>query len=133
MATILLSGIDIADVHLDDRSGNGSDGIVDGHTGVAIASSIEDDAVGGEAHLMQTVDDFAFDIALVLAYLGFGETAMQVSNHLLHGDMPVNIWLTPACEVQIGPVDDFYLLHGKILLLNTQKVLYTILSYMQRY
>ena len=69
MAEVFLAGKDIADVHLDDWRGDGGDGIVDGHAGVAVAARIKHYAVGGEANGMEAVDELALDVALIVAYL----------------------------------------------------------------
>ena len=111
MATILLAGIDVADVDLDDGHGDGGYGIVDGDAGVAVAPSIEDDAVGGETHLMEAVDEFALDVALVVANLHIGELLPKVVYHFFHGGMSIDGGLTFACEVQIGAVDNLYSFH----------------------
>ena len=77
MAAVLLTGIYIADVHLDDGSGDGGNSIVDGHAGVAVAASVEDNAVGGEANGMEAVDELALDVALIVAYLYIRELLLE--------------------------------------------------------
>lgn len=43
--TELLALVHVADVNLDDRSAHSLDGIVDGHAGMGVSSSIENDAI----------------------------------------------------------------------------------------
>ena len=112
MAAVLLTGIDIADMHLDDGSGDGGDGIVDGHAGVAVAPGVEDDALGGEPHLVQAVDNLTLDVALVVAYLYIRKTPSECVHHLLHSGVSIDGRLALAGEVQIRSVDDFDMFHG---------------------
>ena len=111
MAAVLLAGIDVADVDLDDGRGDGGYGIVDGDTGVAVAPGVEDDAVGSEAHLMEAVDEFALDVALVVADFYVGELLPKAVYHLFHGGVSIDGGLTFAGEVQIGAVDNLYSFH----------------------
>ena len=56
MAAVFLAGVDVADMYLDHGRGDGSNGIVDGDAGVAVATGVEDDAVGGEAYRVEAID-----------------------------------------------------------------------------
>ena len=112
MAAVLLAGIDVADVDLDDGRGDGGNGIVDGHAGVAVAAGVEDDAVGGEAHLMEAVDEFPLDVALVVDDFYVKELLPKAVNHFLHGGMSIDGRLALARKVKVRSVDDFDMFHG---------------------
>lgn len=111
MAAVLFTGKDIANMHLYHRGGNGSNSIVDGDAGVAVASCVEDDAVGGEAYFMEAINDFSLDVALVVADFYVREFLPKAVYHLFHGGMSIDGGLTFACEVQIGAVDNLYSFH----------------------
>jgi len=111
MAAVLLTGIDIADMHLDDGSGDGGDSIVDSHAGVAVATGVEDDALGGKTHLVQAVDNLTLYVALEITYLYIRKTPSERVHHLLHSGVSIDGRLTLAGEVQIRSVYDFNMFH----------------------
>ena len=82
VAAVFLAGEDVADVHLDNRRGDGGNGIMQRHAGVAVAPGVEDYAIRRETHLVQPVDQLALHIALVVAYLSFRETGAKRCHHL---------------------------------------------------
>ena len=133
VAAVFLAGVDVADMHFDDGRGDGGNGIVDGDAGVAVATGVEDYAVGGEAHGLETVDEFAFDVALVVAYRHIGELLFEFRHHLLHGGLAIDGRFAEAGEVKVWPVDYFYPLHGNILLFNIWKLSYTVMECVQSY
>ncbi len=112
MSAVLFTGKDIANMHLNHGGGDGGDGIVDGDAGVAVAPSIEDDAVGSEAHLMEAVDEFPLDVALVVADFYVKELLPKAVNHFLHGGMSIDGRLALARKVKVRSVDDFDMFHG---------------------
>ena len=112
MAAVFLTGEDVADMHLDDGSGDGGDGIVDGHTSMAVATRIKHYAVGSEAHLMEAVDEFPLDVALVVADFYVKELLPKAVNHFLHGGMSIDGRLALARKVKVRSVDDFDMFHG---------------------
>ena len=67
----LFALVDIRDVHLDDGALETADAVVQGNTRVGVGSRIEHDAVvtASEARFLHLVDEFAFDIALIVVYL----------------------------------------------------------------
>ena len=114
MVAVFLAGEDVAKVHFDGWRRHGGEGVVKGDAGVAVATGVDDDAIGAETDLVYAVDDFAFDVALVVAYLHFGEALSQLVEVLLHSDGAVDFGLAAAGKVQIGTVDDFDVFHNKI-------------------
>ena len=79
----LLTGMDIADVHLDDRSVHGTDGILQGDGRVGIGTSIENDAVMVKARNMNAVDKFTLDVGLVIVNLHVRIAATQLGQVLV--------------------------------------------------
>ena len=112
MAAVLFTGKDIANMHLNHRGGNGSNSIVDSHTGMAVATRIKHYAVGSEAHLMEAVDKFPLDVALVVADFYVKELLPKAVNHFLHGGMSIDGRLALARKVKVRSVDDFDMFHG---------------------
>jgi len=109
---VLLSGEDVADVDFDGGGGYGGDGVMYSDARVAVSSGVDDDSVGGEPHLVNAVDDFAFDVALVIAYLRIGIVLAQCFDILFHGNVAVDFGLTESDEVEVWSVYDFYLFHA---------------------
>ena len=61
--------IHIADMHLNDRTFQRADAILQGYAGVGIGTGIQHDAVVTESHLLHLVDQFTLDVALVIVKL----------------------------------------------------------------
>lgn len=116
MVTVVLAGEDVADVHLDSGCCYGGKGVVQGHAGVAVASGVDDDAVGREACLLYAVDELAFDVALVIAYLDVGKAVAQLFYIVGDARGAVGFGLADAGEVEVWSVDDFYMFHCAISL-----------------
>ena len=105
MVAVLLAGEDVADVDFNGGGGDSGEGVVDGYTGVAVAAGVDDDAVGAEADLLYAVDDFAFDIALEIAYRDIGMPLSKLLKHSFHRSVAVGFYLAVTCEVEVGTVD----------------------------
>ena len=67
--------------------------VVECDTGVAVSASVDDDAVGWEADLVDAVDELAFDVALEVAYLYIWELLAEVGMHLPHCCAAVDVGL----------------------------------------
>ena len=100
------AGIDVADVNLDDGGGDGSDGVGDGDRGVGVAAGIQHDGAVVKAHLLQAVNDFALDVALIDVDGVLRELLDEFLQVLVEGAVAIDLGLTPAHEVQVGTVDD---------------------------
>ena len=101
-----LARVDVADVNLYHRSGDGSNGIGDGDRRVGVATSVEHDAAVVKAHLLQSVHDFALNVALIGVNRVLRELLNQFSQILVQRAVAINLRLTQAHEVQVGAVDD---------------------------
>lgn len=117
MVTIFLAGEDVADMHFHHGSGNSGYGIVDGHGSVAVAAGIEDDSIIRKADLLNLVDQFAFDIALIVINLQVGERLAELGEVVLKGLRAVDIGFANAKEVEVGTVDDDNLLHDCLIIM----------------
>jgi len=61
---VWLAAVDVCDVDFYDGGGDEFDGVGYGDGGVGIGGGVEYDAVGGEAHGVELVDECAFAIGL---------------------------------------------------------------------
>ena len=102
----LLALMHIRDMHLDDRTLERADAIVQGHTGVGIGTGIENDAVERETYLLHLVDELALDIALKVANLHVRILRLQLRQIGLERHLSVDAWLALAKQVEIGAIDD---------------------------
>ena len=64
MAAERLALVDVGDVDLDDRAGEGGERVEDGDRGVAVAGRVDDDRRRALARLVDPVDEFVFAVAL---------------------------------------------------------------------
>ena len=93
VVSVVFASEDIAQMDFDGGSWHGGYGVVECDTGVAVSASVDDDAVGGEADLVDAVDELAFDVALEVAYLDVVELFAEVGKHLLHCCAAVDVGL----------------------------------------
>jgi len=113
----LLPVADIAQVNLDNRQGNGGDGISDGDTGVSESGRIDDDAgkilLGG---IMEPVNNYAFVIALPADRIKFKSFRSGTDFMVDIGEAfgAVNFRFALAQQVEVGAVDDKYF-HDSLL------------------
>ena len=101
-----LTRVDVADVDLDDRGGDGGDGISDSDRCVGIATGIQDNAAVVKAHLLQPVHDFALDVTLVNVDGVLRMLLNQFLQILVERTVTIDLRLPFAHEVQVGAVDD---------------------------
>ena len=107
MVAVFLAGEDVADMHFDGRCRNGSNGIVKGDAGVAVAAGIDYDAIGGKAHFVDVVDDFTLDVTLEITYLDVGIALAEFIYILLHCDGAIYLRLSESGEIQIRSINNF--------------------------
>ena len=69
--------MDIADVNLNDRCFDATNGIVYGYRCVRVGARVDDNTIEQKAHFMQLVDELAFDVALVVLQFYRRETLLQ--------------------------------------------------------
>ena len=93
MVAVVFAGEDVAQMDFDGGSWHGGYGVVECDTGVAVSASVDDDAIGWEADLVDAVDELAFDVALEVAYLYIWELFAEVGKHLLHCCAAVDVGL----------------------------------------
>ena len=98
--------VDIADMHLHHWRGDAADAVAEGYTGVRIASSVEDDAIGGEPHLLELVDELALDVRLEIIYLDERIARAQVFEIVVEGSVPVDVRFALSQEIEVRPVDN---------------------------
>ena len=77
MVAVRLACENIAEVHFHNGGGDGKQGIVNGDAGVAVASCVEDNAIGRKADFLKVVDNLALHIALEIADADVGITVAQ--------------------------------------------------------
>ena len=84
--TELLAAMNIRDMNLDDRALQRADAVVKRDTRVGIGTGIQHDAVVAliESHLLHLVDEFTFDVALIVVYLHVGIALTQVCQTIIH-------------------------------------------------
>ena len=93
-------------MNLYDRRCDGADGIVESYAGVGVGTGIEDDAIDGEAHLMEFVDEGALMIALEIVYLHVGVLRPQLLQIVIEGASTIDVGFAAAEEVEVGTVED---------------------------
>ena len=106
LVTERLARIDVADVDLDDGSGDGSDSVGDGDRGVGVAASVEHDAAVVKAHGLKAVDNLTLDVALIHIDRVMRELVGQLLQILVERAVAINLGLTQAHEVQVRTVDN---------------------------
>jgi hypothetical protein len=65
----LLALMDVGDMHLDNGTFQRANTVVKSHRSVGIGTCIEYHAVKAKAHLLQLIDQFSLNVALVVGYL----------------------------------------------------------------
>src|SRR5438093_12876893 len=106
----------VADVNLDDRELAGRDGVTEHDRGVSEPSRIDDGTIGGGL-LLQEVDERALVIRLERRDRGAGvaRDGGAARHDLLQRRRAVDLRLTRAERVEIGPVHQQELLHLRLL------------------
>lgn len=85
MVAELLPFVYVGDVYLHDGALQTADTVLQGDAGMGVGSGVQHDAVIGESHLLQLVDQFALDVALVVFNLHVGEFLFQFRKVALEG------------------------------------------------
>lgn len=111
VVAIFLAGKDIGDVDLHHGCRDGKEGVAQGYGGVAVATEVDDEAVAGETCLLDAVDEFTLDIALIVADFHVGEQPTEAVDNFLQGGGTVDLGLATTGEVKVWTVDDFYMFH----------------------
>ena len=93
-------------MHLHHWRGDGADAVAEGHTRMRIASSVEDDAVGGESHLLELVDELALDVRLEIIYLDDRIAQAQSFEIVVERSVPVDVRFALSQEIEVRPVDN---------------------------
>ena len=76
---------------------------------MGVGTGIENDAIAAESHLLQSVDEFSFHVALIVVDVHIGKRSPQYGQICLERRPPVDLWFACAQEVEVGPIDDVYL------------------------
>lgn len=101
-----LTGMDIRNMHFNDRTPDRGNGIADGHGRMSVSPGIQDDAIGGEALALQGVDDLPFYVTLKVDEIHIGKGRPQLGQVCLETEFAVDMGFPLAEQVQIGAVDD---------------------------
>ena len=111
MVAIFLTSEDVADMDFDNRGCDSGNSVMKSHRGVAVASCVEDNPIVCEAHLMNLIDQLAFDIALKVVNLHRRKGGTQFCEVVLKSTMAINIGLANPEKVEIGTVYYHYFFH----------------------
>lgn len=111
MVSIVLTSEDIADMDLYLGGWDSQESIAQGHGGVAVTAEVDDESIGRETHLLNTINKFSFHIALVMGYLHVREEATETVDILLHRSNTIDLGFTTASEIEVGPIDNFNMFH----------------------
>lgn len=102
---------DVADVHLDDGQRERADAVGQGQARVGVGARVERDALRAVgARGLQAVDQRAFRVALVVRQLHVRIACAERGEALLHVLRAVDRGFALAQQVQVGAVQDEYLL-----------------------
>src|SRR5215471_1235664 len=105
-AEALRSGVEVGDVHLDHRRGQGPQAVVEGIRVVGQRARVDHDTGRGRRLVLQEVDDRAFGVRLEAGHLA-AELAGAAPDHRLdvrERGGPVHVRLPAAEQVEVGPV-----------------------------
>lgn len=116
MVAVVLACEDVGQMDLDGWGGDGKQGVAQGYRGVAVATAVDNDAVSGEAYLLYAVDEFTFNVALVVAQLDVGEPLAETRYPFVHALGAIVLGFAYAGKVQVGAVDDLYPFHCRCVL-----------------
>ena len=86
-------------MHFDHRCGDGADGVVQCDRGVGIGAGVEHDPVARKACLVDLVDQFAFDVALVGGDFVLRKICPDLAEVSLKRGISVHVWFAPPQEV----------------------------------
>lgn len=111
MVAIFLTSEDVADMDFYNRGCDSGDSVMNRNGGVAVASCIEDNPIVRETHLMNLIDQLAFDIALIVVNLHIRESRPQLREEVLKGSTAIDIGFSNPEEVEIGSVYYHYSFH----------------------
>ena len=106
MMAKLLALMHIGDMHLDHGGRDAEDAVVQGDTGMRVGACIEHHSVDTEAVVLQTVDELALDVALLIGYLDSRIEGPQLFQVVLKGAVPIDIGFTYTQQIKVGPIDD---------------------------
>lgn len=107
--TKLLTGVHIADMHLNDWTFQRTYAVMECYGGVGICASIEHHAVIREAYLLEFVYHLTLNVALVILQLYLRITLLQLWQIALKGAVAVDSWFTNAKQVEVRTVHYKYL------------------------
>ena len=110
LVTELLTLMHVGDVHLDDRTLQRTDAVVQGHAGVGVGSGIQYNTVVApkESRLLHLVDQFAFHVTLEIVDLHLWEPLAQFRQVVLERLRAIDARLPLTQQVQVRPVDYQY-------------------------
>jgi hypothetical protein len=100
--------VHVRDMHFNNRCAYRLDAIGQCNAGVCVGSSVEHDAIAGESHLLQLVDEMAFVVALKVINLHVGEKRTQARQEIVERSVAIYVWFAHAQQVKVGPIDDLY-------------------------
>ena len=102
----LFAGEDAGNVHLDDRDADSSDGVGDGDRRVGVGSGVHYDPVVGVLRCVQLVDQFSFDVGLVIVERDVRKPFFQFVQVRFEGLFSVDTLFALSQQVQVRAVNN---------------------------
>ena len=115
----LFTSVNVADVHLYGRNGNGTQGIMDSDAGVGVCACIEHNAITLETTFLNLVDESTLRVALKVVYLVLRVTGPEFFKVAAEGLSSIDARFPDAEQIEVRAVDDldehkFECLYGPI-------------------
>ncbi len=88
------------------RSGHPRDRIGNGHRGVGVAASVEQDCVKVEAYFMDFVDELPLHVALIVVQLDLGKSLFELLEIVLERFASVDFGFAFSEQIQVWAVDN---------------------------
>src|SRR5262245_45461865 len=110
IAPPVLPLVDVGEVNLDDGHLQDLDSVADRKAVVGPGGGVEDDTLGDLGHLVEPVDVAPFAVRLAAADVEVELVApgVDLRFELPQGKATVDLWVTPAEDIQVHPVQHLY-------------------------
>ena len=121
MVTVIFAGKNVGDMDLDFGGRDSEEGVTQGDRSVAVAAKVDNETISREARLLDMINKFPLNVALIVANFHVGELFLETVDDFLHGGCAVDLGFATASEVKVGSVNNFNVFHvtinGKIIVL----------------
>ena len=108
MVAELLTLVNIGYVHLDYRRTERAYAVLQGDARVGVGTGVEHYAAAREASLLHLVDEFAFDVALIITYLDVGICGTKRLQIVVERAAAIYSGFARAEQIKIRAIDDLY-------------------------